>query len=65
MKKMIFYGVIIIIILMYIGYYKTENDKIIENEYRVEKIIEHRYLYQNGKVIEMTKSIVKMKKDEK
>ena len=62
---MIFYGVIIIIILMYIGYYKTENDKIIENEYRVEKIIEHRYLYQNGKVIEMTKSIVKMKKDEK
>lgn len=65
MKKMIFYGVIIIIILMYIGYYKTENDKIIENEHRVEKIIEHRYLYQNGKVIEMTKSIVKMKKDEK
>ena len=62
---MIFYGVIIIIILMYIGYYKTENDKIIENEYRVEKIIEHRYLYQNGKVIEMTKKIVTMKRKDK
>jgi hypothetical protein len=28
-----------------------------------EKIVEHRYLYQNGKVIEMTKKIVKMKRN--
>ena len=43
-----------------------EDDAIEKNdEILSEKIVEHGYLYQNGKTIEYTKKIVTMKRNEK
>jgi hypothetical protein len=62
MKYIIFSCVITLLIILYCG--KNESfEEPLRDDILSEKIVEHRYLYQNGKVIEMTKKIVKMKRN--
>jgi hypothetical protein len=49
-------------IIMYYKYCEVEKEPL-PDDVLSEEIVEHQYLYQNGKVIEMTKKIVKMKRN--
>jgi hypothetical protein len=64
MRYIVFSCVIAISIILYIGNCKEDEKEKLPDNVLSEKIIEHRYLYQNGRVIEMTKKIVKMKRKE-
>jgi hypothetical protein len=65
--KVVIAAIIIFLTMIFFGVQKYyEDDKIQKNdEILSEKIVEHGYLYQNGKTIEYTKKIVTMKRNEK
>ena len=65
MRYLIFSCVFLICLIIYTGYCQLEEDEEKNDQILSERIVEHRYLYQNGKVIEMTKKIVTMKRNEK
>ena len=62
MKYIVFSCVMAIGIIMYYKYCEVEKEPL-PDDVLSEEIVEHQYLYQNGKVIEMTKKIVKMKRN--
>lgn len=65
--KYIIISIIIFFTMIFFGVLKEEKQVIIEEngELVCEEILEHGYLYQNGKIIEMTKKRVTRKKKEK
>ena len=65
MRYVIFSCVFLICLIVYSGYTELNEPEEKNDEILSERIVEHRYLYQNGKVIEMTKKIVTMKRKDK
>jgi hypothetical protein len=65
--KVVITAIIIFLTMIFFGVQKYDEDDTIEknDEILSEKIVEHGYLYQNGKTIEYTKKIVTMKRNEK
>ena len=65
--KVVITAIIIFLTMTFFGVQKDDEDDAIEknDEILSEKIVEHGYLYQNGKTIEYTKKIVTMKRNEK
>lgn len=62
--RILIIAIIIFLTMIFFGVQiNKEDDTIKENdEILSEKIVEHGYLYQNGKTIEYTKKIVTMKR---
>jgi hypothetical protein len=61
MKYFIFSCVLTVLFILYNGNSKEQKESL-PDDILSEQIVEHRFLYQNGKIIEMTKKIVKMKR---
>lgn len=63
MMRIIIISIIILLTMIFFGVQKDKkDDKVKENDEIIsEKIVDHGYLYQNGKTIEYTKKIVKIK----
>ena len=61
--RIIIISIIILLTMIFFGVQKEDEEDIIKKNDEIisEKIIDHGYLYQNGKIIEYTKKIVKIK----
>jgi hypothetical protein len=63
--KFIIISIVILFSVIFYSVHKNQKQVIIktdETEIVREEILEHRYLYQNGKVIEMTKKKITQKR---
>lgn len=63
--KYIIISIIITFTMIFLGVHKKEKQSIIQTDEQIvsEEILEHGYLYQNGKIIEMTKKRITYKKN--